>query len=159
MRGESPLQVYIDPKEWARFKRDLDRFDPSLTRALRRRIREAGETAAGAVRDTVTQPPPTGGGSTEGSRQAIARATRISTSFSPRGAGVKIMTGSVRDGFTKAYNKGTFRHPVYGTSTWTTQEGRPYFGSAITNSMRLELIIKVRQALDEAVRAIGGRGR
>jgi hypothetical protein len=88
---------------------------------------------------------------------------------------VKIITGGVRNGFSKAYNMGTFRHPVFGgsankyqnksgnvqqgsTNAWVTQEGRPYFGSVITKSMRVELVSKVRKALDEAVTAIGGKG-
>lgn len=157
---EPPLTVHINPQELARLKRELDAFEPALAKALRRRIREAGQDAVRAVKTTVLQPAPgASDGETTGARSAIARATRISTSFAPRSAGVKIITGGVRNGFSKAYNMGSFRHPVFGSGTWASQEGRPYFGSAITKSMRLELVLKVRQALDEGVRAIGGRIR
>lgn len=160
--GEAPLQVFIDPKEWARLKADLDKFDPALSKALKRRIREAGSDAVAAVKQAVLLPPPTDSNNpTTGARADIARATRLATSFTARGAGAKIITGGVRNGFSKAYNMGTFRHPVYGggAESWVTQQGRPYFGSTITASMRTELVRKVRLALDEAVTAIGGKGR
>ena len=40
------IQVVIDPAEWFRFKKQLDQFDPAITRALRKRIRNAGNVGA-----------------------------------------------------------------------------------------------------------------
>lgn len=153
------VRVSIDQAELARFKRDLDRFEPALARALKRNIREVGKEAAEAVREKVQEPSPSGnGGESVGSRQAIARATRVSVTFGSRTAGVRVRTGDVRGGFSKAYNMKSFRHPVFGRrDTWAGQQGRPYFGAAINKTMREELVQKVGAALDESVRAIGGK--
>lgn len=153
----APLGVSVKPGDWARIKRELSGFQPALAVALRRQIKSLGEDAVSGVQETVRRPAPTGGGSSIGSRDAIARATRLS--LVAGGAGVQVVTGNVRNGFSKAYNKGSFRHPVYGGSAMVEQKGRPYFGAAINKSVRAEvLVLKFGVALDAAVRAIGGKG-
>lgn len=155
--------VYVDPKDWFRLKKDLDSFDKKLGLALRRRLHVAGNIAVAAVRSKLAMPPP--GDSpdvTTGARAALIRGTTSRVSFSRRAAGVKIVTSGARlppghEGFLKAYNKGSFRHPVFGTDHWVEQHGRPYFGRAIEET-RVPIQHEVGKALDDAVLQIGGIG-
>ncbi|HEY4269515.1 MAG TPA: hypothetical protein VGM94_15140 [Galbitalea sp.] len=158
------VQVVIDPTEWMRLKRDLDKFDPALTRALRKRIRNAGNVAAEAVKKKLREETPGGNPSGPG-RQALIDATRVTVSFGKRSAGTRIVTSSSKlapehQGLLNVYNKETFRHPVFGnTEVWEEQQGREYFSAAIKEVMGTEITNEIRAALDEAVTAIGGRGR
>lgn len=161
-RGGGGFQVVIDPGEWFRLKTELDKFDPALMRALRKRIRNAGQTAADKVKETLGMPSPDGGPDNTGGREALAAATKVSLSFSSRSAGAKITTGSGRlsaehKGLLNVYNKETFRHPVYGNqNAWVEQQGRPYFGKVIQPLVNKEMLKEIRAALDDATRAIGG---
>lgn len=165
MAAAGGFQVTIDPQQWHRFKQDLDKFDPAITRALRKRIRNAGNIAADKVKDELRLSSPAGGPDSGEGRQALIAATRVSVSFGRSAAGVKITTGSSRlaaehKGLLHVYNKKSFRHPVYGNrAVWVTQEGRPYFGSVIQKAIDREIIAEIRAALDEAVTAIGARGK
>ena len=165
-RGDQGLQVVIDPLEWYRLKTELDKFDPELARALRRRIKGAGEVAAEAVRATLRLPAPgEGTPDQEKARAALIAATRTSVSFAKRAAGTKITTGSSRlapenKGFLNVYNKKTFRHPVYGNrEVFVPQQGRPYFGASIYKVIDKVMVNEIRAALDDAVKAIGARAK
>ena len=159
------IQVVIDPAEWFRFKQQLDQFDPAITRALRKRIRKAGNVGAEAVRKTLRMSSPGGGDNSGEGRAALIAATKVSVSFSRRAAGAKIVTGSSKlsaahKGLLNVYNKKSFRHPVYGNkAVWVEQQGRPYFGSAITQAMNHAVVEEIWSALDDATRAIGARAR
>jgi len=167
VRGaEGGFTVNIDPAEWYRFKRELDKFDPAITRALRKRMRNAGNIAAQAVKDSLGNKPPEGGADPEGFRLALAQATKVRISFSRRSAGVAIVTSSSglpneEKPLLAAYNKKKMiRHPLFGDKDqWFEQPGRPYFGSVIYEAMDKALAKEIRAALDEAVTAIGGRGK
>ena len=107
-----------------------------------------------------------GGGDNSGEgRAALIAATKVSVSFSRRAAGAKIVTGSSKlsaahKGLLNVYNKKSFRHPVYGNkAVWVEQQGRPYFGSAITQAMNHAVVEEIWSALDDATRAIGARAR
>lgn len=156
------FSVTIDPQEWYRLKQELDRFDPALTRALRKRIRNAGNVAAEEVRRTLRLPSPDGGDNSGESRAALAAATRVAVSFGKKSAGAKITTGSSglaekHKGLLHVYNKTEFRHPVFGQDdVWVAQKGRPYFESAIKKVIDRALVAEIDAALDEAVQAMGG---
>lgn len=163
--GEQGFQIVIDPQEWFRLKQDLDAFDPALARALRKRIKNAGQVAADEVKKTLALPSPGGGDDSGEGRAALIAATRLTVSFGKRTAGAKIVTGSSRlsaahKGLVNVYNKKTFRHPVFGNKdNWVPQQGRPYFRSSIYKALDRVMVREVRAALDEAVNAIGGRGK
>ena len=163
-RGEQGFSVVIDPQEWFRLKKELDAFDPSLAKALRTRIRNAGKVAAGEVKKTLAMSSPGGGTDDGSSRAALIAATRVSVSFAKKAAGARIVTGSTRlaaknKGLLNVYNKKTFRHPVFGDkSNWVAQKGRPYFGTVIRKALDQALVKEVGSALDEAMAAIGARG-
>ena len=163
-RGGQGLQVVIDPLEWYRLKGELDKFDPALAKALRKRIKGAGDKAADEVRATLRLPAPGSGSDSDvNARAALIAATRVSVSFGKKAAGAKITTGSSKlsaehKGFLNVYNKKTFRHPVFGNrSVFVPQEGRPYFRASIYKVLDKALINEIRAALDEATAAIGGR--
>lgn len=157
--GDQGFQIVIDPTEWYRLKRDLDKFDPALARALRRRIRNAGQVAADSVKKKLGEE-----GSGPG-RQALIDATRVSVSFGKTAAGARIVTSANRlpaehKGLLLVYNKTQFRHPLFGDRDhWYSQQGHPYFRKGIYAVMNREVVNEIRAALDEAVVAIGGRGK
>jgi len=157
---EAGVQVVIDPEVWYKLKADLDAFDPKLTKTLRKRIRNAGDIAAGEVKKTLREPTPAGTSSGDG-RDALIAATRVAVSFSKRSAGVKITTGSSRldadhKGLLNVYNKKSFRHPVYGDkSVYVTQQGRPYFGASIMRVMNTDILDEIQAAVDDALTQIG----
>lgn len=157
------VQVVIDPQEWYRLKKELDAFNPALTKALRKRIRAAGTTAAEEVKKTLALSSPAGGDNSGEGRAALAAATRVTVSFGRRSAGAKIITSASRlpaehQGLLHVYNKTTFRHPVFGNrSAWVEQKGRPYFGTVIRKMIDKEMTKEVEAALDDALKAIGAR--
>jgi hypothetical protein len=162
--------VVIDPGQWYLLKQQLDAFDPELARALRRRIKNAGDTAAEKVRETLRIPPPTSGPDDTGGRDALAAATRVTVSFSKRSAGARIATSArglrnEHKGLLNVYNKKSFRHPVFADDnenrdewTWVTQEGRPYFGSVILKAMNDAVAAEIFDAIDDALKAIDAQG-
>lgn len=167
--NEGGFQVVIDPAEWYRLKKELDAFDPALARALRKRIKNAGQVAADAVKDTLKLPSPDGGPDVGHGRQALIEATKVSVSFAKRAAGASVVTTSNRlpephKSLLMVYNKrNKFRHPVFAEGenrdqwTWVEQQGRPYFADPIYKALDEALVNEVRAALDEATRAIGAR--
>jgi hypothetical protein len=124
------------------------------------------------VKKKLEDPPPSGGGysayslmpSVVGIRAALIAGTRDSVSFTAKSAGVRIVTSGAglgeHIGMLKAYNKGSFRHPVFGnTSLWVEQLGNPYFDKVIeTDRVQGEMMIQIRESLDSAVAAIGAIG-
>lgn len=156
--------VTVNSTELARFKVIADAFDKSITRGIRKSIRNMGAGAVAEVKKSLRLPPPDDKPGTAGSRDALAEGTRVTVSFSKKSAGAKIVTSGSRlgehAGFTGAYNKASFRHPVYGRP-WAdavTQEGRPYFGAVIVPYLDgPEAKKELEAVLDQAVLAIGGR--
>jgi hypothetical protein len=163
-RREAAL-LTIDPKQWDRFARDLDAFDPGLKRGLRKRLKNAGESARNAVIDALHEAPPSGGGSPAGSREAIAAATRVAVSFSRTNAGVRVISSAKNlseehQWFLHSYNLERFRHPVFGLpNVWVEQAGRPFFGKVIAKAVSKDDFKEMRAALDDAAKAIGARAR
>lgn len=114
--------IRIDPGKTANFYRQLRDFSPKLTAALRRRIRNAGRLAVNAVIKELEKAREEAG-ATSGpldpeSLQALINATKVTISFTPRGAGAKIRTGQQmlaagHQGIAFAYNLASFRHPVF----------------------------------------------
>lgn len=163
MAGADGFSVTINPQEWYRLKRELDSFDPELARALRKRIRNAGNIAADEVKRTLRLPSPESGDATGEGRAALIAATKVSVSFGRKTAGAKIVTGSRRlaekhKGLVHVYNKSEFRHPVFGQDVWVRQKGRPYFESSIQKVLNRAVLREVEEALDDAMKAIGARG-
>lgn len=163
--GDQGFQVVIDPSEWYRLKKELDSFDPELARALRRRIRNAGALAVDAVKAKLGEPAPGGGDDSVGGRAALAAATRMTVSFGKRSAGTRVVTSASKlpaehKGLLNVYAKKQFRHPLFGDKNhWYPEAGNPYFRPVIYKLIDSTIKEEIRAALDDAVRAIGGRGK
>lgn len=152
--GRVGATLAIEPTDWNAFANNLRTFAPKLYTELRRELRQAGEFGVDDVKKTLEMPSPDGGPDDHRWRDMLAAATKVSLSFSPRTAGVSISTNSnqipeAHRAIMRAYNKGAFRHPVFGdTDQWVQQRGRPYFGQVFEQMV-------FRLALDNVNRALG----
>ena len=157
------FQVVIDPQVWYKLKQDLDKADKELARSLRRRIKNAGQVAAEAVKKKLAE----GGGAGGATEYAgdiadlLAAATRTTVSFTARNAGVKIATSNrliaeSDKGLLKAYNRTTFRHPVWPRGTnrrawkWVDQKAEPFFDDPIQKVADTVFMAEVQAAIDDA---------
>lgn len=123
-----------------------------LKRELRAQIRLAAEKAADDSRTTIDT-----GASTTGLRLGIASGIRV-TVMTGNTAGVRIQAGTsqmaaAKAAMVRAMDKPSFRHPVFGTSTFVEQSGRPYFGSVIARH-RSEVTDSVTLALQNALNSL-----
>lgn len=152
---EQPVDLTVRIEHLGRILRDIKAFDSRLATGLRREIRNSAKVAAAAAQSTVRE----GGPSKTGLREGIARGIRVSISTGARTNGVRITSSgtglsTARKPMVKAFNKATFRHPVFGDrSHWVSQSGRPYFGSVIAGH-RDEVQRGVLRALDQAARTL-----
>jgi hypothetical protein len=141
-----------------------DVFGKKLLTSMRRRIKEVGQVAVVAVKHKLQEPAPSDGPDEGHARAALAAATGITVSFAARSGGVKISTRSTglspeHKAILKVYNKVSTRHPVFGDrGNWVTQKGNPYFGAAIKPVVDDRMLDAMKDALEDAMRAIGARG-
>lgn len=154
------IALQLDSAEWYRISRDLRAYDPALLTALRKRLRSAGDYAVQKIKANLAMPSPDGGPDTGEMRDLLARATRVSISFSQRQAGVKITTSArslpeQHRAVLKVYNKDDFRHPVFGdTDNWVNQRGRTYFTEAFEDDLVRLAQQEVTDAMNDALAAI-----
>ncbi len=86
----------------------------------------------------------------------------MAISFSARGGGAKITSTNARldpdhKGFVAAYEKANLRHPVFGQDVVVSQPTRPYFGASISEALGRDVDKEMKAAIDDAVKALGGR--
>jgi len=119
-------------------------MEPKLKAALRRRLRDAGEAAAGDVRAAL------GSGAGGGLRSKIT--VRVSIAAAGKGAGVRIVASGP---MAQAWESSSgWKHPVYGNrGTWVKQTGNPYFRKII-HSRRDQVKTAVEDALREALESL-----
>lgn len=159
---EQGVSVIIDPLVWYKLKKDLDAAEKGLSVALRRRLKNAGQVAADAVKRQLAS------GSTGGApaydaatAKALELATKVTVSFSARAAGVKITTSGKLltqsdQGLVKAYNREEFRHPVFPKGSnrrlwkWVPQKAKPYFSDPIRAVLDTAMRTEIEAALDDA---------
>lgn len=97
---------------------------------LTRAMRAAAKPTIEAIRRRILEIPSKSEGPT---RSQIARGVKVRQSSSSRSAGVRIRVDSssvdpAHAAMTRALNKSSWRHPVFGdTTTWVTQPGYEYF--------------------------------
>jgi hypothetical protein len=156
--------IRIQAGEFARLKVEADKFDKAIIRSLRKRLRALAQVGVDAVKASLALDPPGDQPGSAGSRDAVAAATKATISFTPRGGGVKIVAANSRldpehKGFVRAYESRALRHPVFGQAVYVDQPTRPYFGAAIHDAIDDRVQKEMKAAIDDAVRAIGGRVR
>ena len=154
------IALQLDSAEWYRISKELRAYDPALLTALRKRLRSAGDFAVERIKANLGLPSPDGGPDTGEMRDILARATRVSISFSQRQAGVKITTSGrglpeQHRALLKVYNKTDFRHPVFGdTDNWVDQRGRTYFTEAFEGELIRLAQQEVTDAMNDALAAV-----
>lgn len=133
--------------------------EPKLKAALRKRMKAAADLAAADVRSEVTKAPRSHGRGSRGLRKGIAAGIKVTISASPTKVGVAIQATSSKMPLTdmkplvRAYNKPTFRHPVFGTGTWVQQPGRPYFKKPI-EARQGDVQAAVEAAMRDAIESL-----
>lgn len=156
MAGRRPLSA--DAEQFRALFGKTSEVEPKLKAALRKRMKAAADLAAADVRSEVTKAPRSHGRGTRGLRKGIAAGVKVTISASPTKVGVAIQaTGSKLPAdmraLVRAYNKPTFRHPVFGGSTWVLQVGRPYFKKPIEDRQG-DVQAAVEAAMREAVESL-----
>lgn len=167
---KAPVEVSADVRQFIELFGKTSTVEPKLRRALRRRMKAAAEKAADDVRAEVQKAPPSGGvsGRSRGMRRGIAAGVRVSLTSTTAATRVGVEVKSTGSGLpakdrslARAYNKPTFRHPVFGgkgrargfasalsgvssgarsldralasraATKWVEQKGNPYFEDVI----------------------------
>jgi hypothetical protein len=147
--GGEFIRVEADPKQLAHILAGAKAFSPKLATNLRREMRKAGDSAINDMRGILGSGPVGG---------AIGQGIRLQVQTSKTKQGIRITSTGAglsadKKPLTKAFNLGTFRHPVYGNrNAWVNQAGRPYFGVVLKH--RDEILAAVDKALNDAVEAI-----
>lgn len=156
--------ITVDVSEFKRLKVDADKFDKTIIRELRKRIKQIGQIGIDAVKKSLAEAPPNDQPGSAGSRAAIAAGLQTKISFSGRSAAVSIVATNSRldadhRGFVGAYETKRLRHPVYGQSDEVYQPTRPYFGASINDALEQRGAPLIMEAVDAAVKAVGARGQ
>ena len=164
---------------------DLKEFDPALARAIRARLRRAGDSTIENMRQLLDE---YNGGTVSGWNKALgvdkrgrARIRRTSANVSEAnrsrsrgsrravadGLKLRVTTGRTRTtirltatsgALRKALNTASWRHPVFGdTGTWVEQPGAQYFNRAIWGHWQ-EMREQVEDALGDAQAAVNSNG-
>lgn len=138
------LNVSIDAAQFRALVGKSSALEPKLKAALRRKIREAAEPAADAVRVSVM----TGRRVKvdRGMRAKIAASVRTNIiTATSRSAGVRITASAP---LAVAWESTSWRHPVFGHQVWAKQTGRPgWFREPIWQRRE-----QVRQGVEAAMR-------
>lgn len=142
----------VNVDEFRRLTGKTSQLPAKLKRELRAQIRLAAERAADDSRTTIDNGP-----SRTGLRMAIASGIRVQV-MSGNTAGVRIVADkkALPDGkqkLVRAFDKPSFRHPVFGQSEWVVQAGRPYFASVIRKH-RDEVSEAVQTAMSNALESL-----
>lgn len=143
----------------------LKEVDPRIARAVRRKMRQAGDAAIAAMGDILDE---YGGGVVSGVKTRAATRSRSSGAREQIKAGLKFRLAAGKSRTTvrltstsgelrKALNrKRSWRHPVFGTDAWVEQPADAYFtrgGVSQIKQMKADLEDAIREGLD----ALDGR--
>jgi hypothetical protein len=142
------VRAEFDPSSFRDFMASVKAFDPKLARALRKKLRKAGEETVTDMKGVV------GSGDLRGGISGGIR-TAVATGKSRQGVSIESTgnkLGPQRKGMHRAWNKGSFRHPVYGNKNkWVHQSGNRFFGGTIRKHED-DMREAVLDALDEALK-------
>lgn len=157
---DTDLSIRIDGPGFSTLLKSLKEADAEASKRVRRAIRASAKDAVADVRKAVLEPAPHRARRRKtydvGVRQGIAAGIGIRISTASKGGSVRIVAAPSKmpaghAPMLKAYNKKSFRHPVYGdTAHWVNQSGRPFFGAVIYQH-RLEIENAVTKAVQEAL--------
>ena len=139
--------VHIDLGELGQELKNLDRaFAAAIRKQVRTAVSEAGAAVLGQARSNASW------------SSRIPAATKLTTSFSARRAGVTIRTSKTRAPHARPFEKtgggSSFRHKVFGRDEWVDQQARPYLFPAV-ESRDAGTNAAFQAAIDKAVRQAG----
>lgn len=165
MTGDG-IEVKLNPAQLAATLKAIKAFSPALATATRRRLRGVGAEIVTAMQTAVMGS--AGGGAPKrlrgktaphSMRRGIAAGTKMVIVAGTTRQGISIVTSSAKlppgkAAMVKAWNKPTFRHPVFkDRSTFVQQSGRPYFGS-VAMAKQAQVAAAMQLVLDDAIREI-----
>lgn len=117
------LQVQVTSTDLRQLYVDLKAVEGNLRVELRKGITAAAKPIVAAVQREASW------------SSRIPAAVKAKTSFAAKSAGVAITVDSRKAPeaapLENQGNTGTFRHPVFGTDTWVTQQAQPFFWGGI----------------------------
>lgn len=145
----------FDPKDLGQLLKDARDFDRQFYTAFRKRLRVAGESGVKDVQAHILAGP------SKQTKHSLRFGLAAGTSVSIRGgalAGISVTTtGSklppAKKPLVLAYNKRTFRHPLFGGQVWKEQAGHPVF-YPVLDRHRPQMAAGAEQALVDASRTI-----
>jgi len=152
------LVFEVNPQGFREVMKAAGEIDKVLTRELRRSIRTSAKTVMQRMQEEVRS------GSYKqntGMRDQIARSLRVQIATTTRNTGVRIIQGGSalpenKRRMGKVWEASSFRHPVFGTSKFVSQDGHPYFFK-IAAEGRQEITDEVMKAMQRAAQTVGGR--
>lgn len=135
------------PDPMVQIARDMRRLEPETRKAVRPRLRRAGEVVAGQARRNASW------------SSRIPSTVKVVTSFRQNREGVMVRAGGPSAPHARPYEGITargdsFRHPVFGRDWWVAQATRPFLFPAL-EAKAAEVESTVRGTLDDAAAAIG----
>lgn len=164
MSGDG-IEIKLNPAQLAATLKAVKAFSPALATATRKRLRGVGAEIVSAMQVAVMGATGAGPKRLRGKqaphsmRRGIAAGTKMVIVAGTTRQGISIVTSSAKlppgkFAMVKAWNKPTFRHPVFGDrSTFVQQPGRPYFGS-VAMAKKSKVAAAMQQVLDDAIREI-----
>jgi hypothetical protein len=127
--------------------RDMRRLEPETRKAVRPRLRRAGQAIAGEAQRNASW------------SSRIPGTVRVVTSFRANREGVTVRAGGNAAPHARPYEGITargdsFRHPVYGNDWWVASPTRPFLLPAV-QAKQAEADTEVRATLDDAATKLG----
>lgn len=152
------IKYSVTPQGFRELMLATREFDKAQATLLRRNIRQAAMLLVTDVRSEVL------GGSFKaqtGMRAGIAAGVKVQISTAATHPGVRIVAtkGQMPAGkapMVRAWQRQTFRHPVFGDSAvWVNQSGHPYFDATI-EAHRDKVTKAVNDAMTQAAATLAG---
>ena len=151
--GGGGIEAEVQASDLLRLGRVLKKIDDkTVLKALRKGLREAATPIAAAARAGAPSP-------------TIAKTVTVETAFTAKKSGVFIsakrnkmpagheaLPGLFESG--SKGNGGTFRHPVFGTDTWVSQDTHPFLAPALAGH-EAEVTTALTAAIHDAIEASG----
>lgn len=128
----------------------IKEINPKLVTRLRRELRSSGEEIIDEQKRRLRQ----GGGSSTGLRDRIEQGLKTRVVAGKTRQGVDIRTSGPRVGgynMARVMQATTFRHPVFGSSTWVEQSGHPYFFEPATSEVRDLVRNRIESVIEAAI--------
>jgi hypothetical protein len=152
------VRIELNKYDLRRLLLEVKEFDPRLSTALRRRLRNAGKLVMDDVKADIMSYP---GVVQTGMRGQLAASMAVRIQNTKHRQGVKIVSTGAKlpaqkKVLARAMNAESIRHQVYGWG-WVDQPGMRFFAASVINKHKPQAIEEIRLALEEAIAGMRGR--